>query len=128
MKKKILVVDKDENFVAELGEYLSEQGYEVVTADGQVAAEEVLKNAKVDLVVTALMMEHTDSGFVLCYHIKKQTPEMPIILVTGVRKETGVKLEVETPQAKAWIKADVMLPKPVRSEQLKFEIDKLLAI
>lgn len=128
MKKKILVVDKDENFVAEVSEYLSAQGYEVVAADGQVNAEELLKNTKFDLVVSGLMMEYTDSGFVLCYHIKKQTPDMPVILVTGVRKETGIKLEVETPEAKSWIKADVMLPKPVRSEQLKFEIDKLLAV
>lgn len=127
MKKKILVVDKDDNFVAELNEYLSSQGYDVVTADGQVAAEDVLKDTKVDLVVSGLMLEHCDSGFVLCYHIKKQTPEMPIILVTCVRRETGIKLEVETPEAKSWTKADVMLPKPVRTEQLKREIDRLLA-
>ena len=37
-----------------------------------------------DLAIVDLMMEYKDSGFALCYHIKKKDPSIPVILVTAV--------------------------------------------
>jgi CheY-like chemotaxis protein len=72
------------------------------------------------------MMEHMDGGFALCYHIKKKNGRIPVILISAVTSETGLEFDAATDEERSWVKADVMLTKPVRFEQLKREIDRLL--
>ena len=72
------------------------------------------------------MLEHVDSGFSLCYHIKKNRPELPIIMISAVVTETGFSFDAATEEERSWVRADVFLNKPVRTEQLLYEIDRLL--
>lgn len=39
-------------------------------------------------------------------------------MVTGVTGETGIEFDAATNEERAWIKADELLAKPVRPEQL----------
>ena len=73
------------------------------------------------------MMENLDSGFVLCHQIKRLYPETPVIILTAVKSATGVDLAPKSSGAASWIKADLMLDKPVRPEQLRNEVKRLLA-
>ena len=73
-----------------------------------------------------VMMENPDAGFTLCYHIRKKYPSVPVILVTSVNSETGLDFAMASDEERSWIKADAMLTKPIRFEQLKREIDRLL--
>ena len=43
---------------------------------------------------------------------------MPVILVTAVASETGLDFDAATAEERGWIKADAVLDKPVRFEQL----------
>jgi len=124
--KTILVVDDDLDFLTQHRIHLESIGYKVVTAEGQRQAEELLKTLRPDLAMVDLMMEHVDGGFSLCYHIKKLDPAIPVILVTAVSSETGLEFDATTKEEQSWVKADVMLAKPVRFEQLKREIERLL--
>ena len=72
------------------------------------------------------MMEDPDAGFTLCHHIRKKDPTIPIILVTSVNSETGLDFDMATEEERSWIKADALLAKPIRFEQLKGAIDRLL--
>ena len=72
------------------------------------------------------MMERMDDGFVLCYDIKKKNADIPVIMVTGVSRETGMEFDAATDEERSWLKADVILAKPIRFEQLTREIDRLL--
>jgi CheY-like chemotaxis protein len=76
--------------------------------------------------VVDLMMEHTDGGFALAYRLKKRQPPVPVILVTAVTAETGLEFGAASPAGANWMQADALLPKPVRFEQLRREIDRLL--
>ena len=125
-KKTVLIVDDDEDFLLQQKVYLEKEGFEVLTADSQQQAEEMLEQTCPDLAVVDLMMEHKDAGFVLCNHIKKRYASMPVILVSAVARETGMNFDVDTAEERSWIKADAMFAKPVRFEQLKREIDRLL--
>lgn len=127
MQRTVLVVDDDVDFLAQQQLQLQAAGFNVLTAESQKQAEESLKTAKVDLVIVDLMMEHLDGGFALCYHIKKTNPGIPVILVTAVASETGLEFDAATDEERSWVKADAMLAKPVRFEQLRREIDRLLA-
>lgn len=126
MTKTILVVDDDIDFLQQMELQLKAAGYDVRAAEGQKQAEQLLEQVRPDLAIVDLMMENVDGGFSLCYHIKKRDPSIPVILVTGVTAETGMEFDAATSEERSWVKADAMLAKPVRFEQLKRQIDRLL--
>jgi len=127
-KKKLLLVDDDQDILDQLSLALGAEGYEVVTAQGRQEAEEVLMLGQPDLAIFDLMMEEMDSGFVLCYELKKLYPETPVIMLTAVTAATGLDFHVRGKEARAWLKADALMDKPVRFEQLKEEVRRLLAL
>jgi len=122
----ILVVDDDIDIREQMQFQLEAAGYKVVTAEGQMPAEKILETMTPDLAIVDLMMEHVDGGFALSYHIKKIDPTMPVLLVTGVTSETGFEFDAQTAEERSWIKADALLPKPIRYEQLIGKVRKLL--
>ncbi len=126
-KKKLLLVDDDQDILDQLSLTLTGEGYEVVTAQGRQEAEESLMLGQPDLAIVDLMMEEMDSGLVLCYEIKKLYPETPVIILTAVTAATGLDFHMRDAQARSWVKADALLDKPVRFEQLRAEVERLLA-
>ncbi len=126
MKKTIMVVDDDVDYRFQQRVQLEAAGYAVVEADSGEHAMEVLETVRPDLAVLDLMMEEMDAGFTLCYYIKKKYPEVPIILATAVTRETGLEFDAATSEERSWIKADVLLAKPIRFDQLRREIERLL--
>lgn len=123
--KNILTVDDDHDFLMQLGVILKAGGYSVAQACNRKDAENMLRLNRPDAVIVDLMMEENDDGFALCYMARKLYPDMPIILVTGVTSETGIEFDSATDEERSWIKADVVLAKPVRSEQILGELKKL---
>ena len=73
-----------------------------------------------------MMMENMDSGFVLSHRIKKLYPDTPVIILTSVTADTRIDFDVTTNDDQSWIKANAWIDKPVRSEQLRGEIARLL--
>jgi len=124
--KTVLVVDDDADYLLQQQTHLQAEGYKVLTAETSDEAIDVLERETVDLAVVDLMMEHMDEGFVLCRQIKQMSPDMPVIMVTAVADKTGMQFDATSGDAASWIKADRMLAKPVRPEQLKQEISRLL--
>lgn len=127
-QKNILVVDDDIDMLEQVAMILKAEGYRVIKAQGQKEGEEALLSTIPDLAVLDLMMENMDSGFVLCHHVKRLFPETPVILLTAVKATTGLDFHPQSDDAASWVKADVIMDKPVRPEQLKQEVRRLLKI
>ena len=125
-KKRLLLVDDDLDILEQLSLALAGEGYEVATAQGRQEGEEALMLGRPDLAVIDLMMEEMDSGFVLCHELKKLYPDTPVIILTAVTAATGLDFHAHSDEARAWVKADGLLDKPVRFEQLKEEVRRLL--
>ena len=125
-KQRVLIVDDDADVLLQYRLQLEGAGFEVIEADSAQKAEHLLRGEAVDLAIVDLMMEEMDAGFTLCYAIKKKDPTIPIIIVTGVARETGMEFDTATHEERSWIKADAMLAKPIRGEQLMREIQRLL--
>ncbi len=126
--KTILLVDDDPDFLEQTAIRLKADGFEVVTAEGQARGEALLAaGTAFDLAILDLMMENPDSGFVLGHRVRRARPGTPVLLVTGVTGETGLEFDAATTEERRWVPADAVLPKPVRYEQLKSEVDRLLA-
>jgi CheY-like chemotaxis protein len=126
-RRKILVVDDDTDIIDQLTMLLGSEGYEVIAAGGQQEAEEALMIHRPDLAIVDLILEEQDSGFILCHEIKKLYPGTPVILLTSVKAATGISFATTTAEQQSWVKADRLMDKPARPEQLKTEVRRLLA-
>lgn len=122
----ILIVDDDSDYLFQLQSRIEKYGFKTITAEGQKEAELIIEKTKPDLAILDLMMENEDSGFILCYKIKKRYPDLPIIIATGVAAETGINFDINDENNRKWIKADSFLDKGIKAERLKEEIEKLL--
>lgn len=123
--RRVLLVDDDVDYLAQLNLQFEKMGFDVTTAGNEAEAEAVFEDCAPDLVVLDLMMEKMDGGFGLAQWIKTRNPDMPVIMVTGVTAETGLTFEKSVKGEHDWIKADAVLAKPVRFEQILREMGKL---
>lgn len=127
-KKTILIVDDDLDYLFQLRVAIQDMGFEVITADTQKEAETIIERTKPSLAILDLMMEHQDTGFILCHKIKARYPDVPIIIASAVTAETGMIFDVTSEEEQEWVKADLFLDKGIRKDQLHREINKLLKL
>ena len=125
-KTRILLVDDDEDFLFQHRIQLEHAGYRVTTATTRAEAEATAAEVKPDLAILDLMMEQHDDGFVLSHHLKRQLPGLPVILVTAVTAETGISFSPTSGAEREWVGADALLAKPIRFEQLRREVERLI--
>jgi CheY-like chemotaxis protein len=124
----ILIADDDPDYLYQTVFNLEKAGFRTVAVESQSEAESVLARFRPDLAIFDLMMESDDSGFILCYKIKKKYPDVPVILATAVSHETGLTFSIDSELEKSWIRADLYLEKGIRPEQLEQEVMKLLKL
>lgn len=123
-KLKILLADDDFDYLFQIQTKLEKLGFDVITAETQKEAENIIKITKPDLAIFDLMMENDDSGFILAYRLKSRYPDVPVIIATNVAAETGISFRLQ--EQSDWIKADLYLEKGIQTQQLEENIRKLL--
>lgn len=102
-----------------LAGYLRECGYEVVEADGPTEARRLLDSgAKAHISFIDLDAQGEVDGFALAHWIRKQRPDVKILLTSGVRRaaETAGDLCEHGPH----------LAKPYEHRELEAQIRRLL--
>jgi CheY-like chemotaxis protein len=85
MKKKILVVDDEEDVAKALRVRLKANGYSVVLASDSVQAFTMANKEKPDLIILDIMIPG-GGGFVVAERLKQstETHHIPIIFLTGI--------------------------------------------
>ena len=125
-KKKILVVDDDQDYGDALRIVLENNGYEVNHVlnirDGQKA----LEGEKPNLIILDVMMDRHTDGFDLCYNLKhdKACRTIPIMMVTAVTEKTGFKFSPETDGE--YLEADAYVAKPIPVVELLSRVNKMI--
>ena len=122
----VLVVDDDFDFLEQYRIRLEKLGFTVHMAESQAEGEALVEELDLDLAIFDLMLENPEGGFVLSYKMKKKDPSVPVILVTGVAGETGYTFDASTSEMRGWVRADLVLDKPLRFAQLEKAIDGLM--
>jgi DNA-binding NtrC family response regulator len=85
---KLLIVDDEVSLVESLEMNYKLEGFNVYTANGGFEALEVIKNNKIDFVISDIRMPDGD-GEMLLKELKKNNPEIPVVLLmTGFSKHT----------------------------------------
>ena len=118
--KKILVVDDEPSVTGSLSLILSEAGFEVLTAQSFAESTSILKQTPVDLVITDLRLADA-SGIDLITHVKRNTPDVEVILMTGYG---SLDITIEAIKAGAYY----YLEKPYTPDRLFTLVDRALQL
>jgi len=116
----ILIVDDDKDLAGSQKLLLEDSGYEVEVAYSMEEALSRLQTIKPDLILSDLMMEHFDTGFILGKKVRDLPgyENIPIIIQTGASKKIGFTFDSSLPDTKKWLKVDEIIDKPVTPEYL----------
>ena len=117
MSKTILVVDDQENLRRMLKDYLTEEGFGVLTAEDGQAALHVARQGAPDIVLLDIMMPEMD-GFEFMRAFRKER-DTPIILLTAKLEETDKVVGLE-------LGADDYVTKPFGLRELVARIHAVL--
>ena len=117
LKKKILLVEDDNNFGSILRDYLTLHSYEITLAKNGIEGLEKFKKYNYDLCILDVMMPFKD-GFSLASDIRSINEEVPLIFLTAKSLKEDVIKGFK-------IGADDYLIKPFDSEILLFKIKSI---
>jgi DNA-binding response OmpR family regulator len=87
MSQKVLIVDDDQTLIQFLEDYLSGEGFDVVSADRGQKALRIFFDERPDIVVLDVMMPGMD-GWEVCARIR-ELADTPVILLTAKTSEAG---------------------------------------
>lgn len=118
MEKKVLLIDDDADFVEAMSLLLESKGYSVIVANDGTKGFELAKSEKPGIILLDVMMTGKTEGFELARAMKKDasTNEIPVVLVSGIRKEMNLPFRFEPDAEMLPVKA--FLEKPVKPEVL----------
>lgn len=116
---KILLVEDDKAIVANLTEFLNNEGYIVRSVSGQTAALELLTQEKIDLVLLDVSLAE-GNGFATCKAIKADY-DIPVIFLTASGDEFSTVTGFD-------LGADDYIPKPFRPRELISRIKNVLRL
>ncbi|MEK6545300.1 MAG: response regulator [Nitrospinota bacterium] len=81
-KKRVLVIDDEENIRILYKKELEEEGYEVIAASGSDEAELKMKEAYPDLITLDIKMPETD-GIDFLRKLRKNDKNIPVVICTA---------------------------------------------
>ncbi len=117
-QQSILIVDDEEIARTNMAHILSKDGYDCHSANNGLEALAVLAREDIDLVITDLKMERMD-GIELLQQIKRVSPEIPVVMVTGFATVTSAVDALKKGAAH-------YLGKPVNLDELRKTVREVL--
>jgi len=118
LPKSILIVDDEPSITSALELILSESGFQVLTAHNFAEAAKTLSRVDIDLVITDFCLPDA-TGIDLIIHIKKETPDREVILMTG---HGSLDITIEAIKCGAYY----YLEKPCTPDRLLALVDRAL--
>lgn len=119
-KKKILIIDDEDDFVKALTVRLNSAGYDVISAHDGIEGLNIARNNEPDLILLDLMIPKMN-GYKVARFLKfdESYKQIPIIMLTARAEEEDKKLGKETG-------ADMYITKPFDNVELLKSISELI--
>jgi CheY-like chemotaxis protein len=125
-KKRVLVVDDDDDFRASVIALLEGEGYAVVSAASAKEGLERLKVAQPDLIVLDIIMEDDWAGYAMNQAVKfGQQQHLPILMVSSIQNPPQAAFP--TAGEAAMITPDVYMTKPLDIPAFLANVRRLVA-
>lgn len=115
---KILIIDDDEDFRSYVFDLIKSRGFDAFVAANGKKGVDILEKEKIDIILTDLVM-HEKEGIDTIMDTKKKHPNIKIIAMSGaIYYKTYLKLA-------KMLRADVILPKPFKKQEMFDAIEKV---
>lgn len=119
-KKKILIIDDDEGYVALERLRLEASGFEVISSTDEHEGIRMAVEDKPDVIILDILMP-VMNGYRICHHLRSvEKLDTPIIMITGMGQNDDIE------QAKN-LGADDYIIKPYESKELIEKVTKLVS-
>ncbi len=115
---RILIIDDDDLMLSVLGEILENGGYEVAIANGGERGLELFERLSPTLVITDLIMPHTDGVHVIA-EIRRRSPDVSIIAMSGTPR-------IDTMGEAVQAEANRVIAKPFDQDEILDAVAELL--
>ncbi|MBN1982934.1 MAG: response regulator [Chitinivibrionales bacterium] len=126
MTKKILMIENDADFIEAVSIPLQANNYTVVSAGDGKQGLKMAQTEKPDLILLDVIMKTKTEGIEIARQLKSgdNTKHIPIILLTGIRKEFNLPFGFEADEE--FLPVTQIVEKPVKPEQLLKTIRELI--
>lgn len=127
MAYRVLIIDDDPEFTEAVTNVLDAKGYDVDSAPNGKIGVAKAKEQKPDIILLDVMMTTKSEGFDVAREMHKieKLKNVPVILITGVKKEMNLPFGFEPDED--WLPVKGVLEKPVKPETLLKAIDEVLS-
>jgi CheY-like chemotaxis protein len=116
MKKTILLVDDDPDFLEQNRLLLEANGYAVRTAESGRRCLEAVEAARPDLIILDMVMGARQEGFDVSRELRNSeyTKGIPLVMITSVNDAIPFRIEPD----RTWLPVDALIEKPVDPQLL----------
>lgn len=118
MSGRLLIVDDDDDFRAELQRSLSRRGFDVTTAPNAQEARHKAEEGEIDVVVTDIHMPGGD-GISFCQQLVQTRPDIPVVIITAFGS-------LESAVAALRAGAFDLITKPFSTERITLAIERAI--
>jgi len=124
MKKTILLVDDDPDFLEQNRLLLEANGYAVRTAESGRQCLAAVEACRPDLIILDMVMDSPSDGFNISRELRNSeyTKTIPLLMITSVNDSVPFRIEPDS----TWLPVDALLEKPVDPELLLAVVDRAL--
>jgi DNA-binding response OmpR family regulator len=130
-RKKILMIDDDENLVSVFGLVCTAKGYEFFAAHSAAEGLQKVEQVEPDLIVLDVIMEDFVAGFRVVSALRADAAsplarfsQVPIVMLTSVTSKT--QLDFSDRVGTALLPVDVFVEKPVKPAEMLATIEGVL--
>ena len=123
---QILLVDDDQDLIEMNKTILIQRGHQVTVAYSAAEARQIAKANLPDIAVLDVMMEDKTAGFDLARQLHEMSPTLPLLMLTGIRKEMQLGYSFEPDET--WLPVSKFLEKPINPRILADEAETLLKL
>ena len=124
MAKKVLIIDDDADFREVIVNLVEAKGYAALTAQDGREGFEKAKKEQPNIILLDVMMAHKTEGFDAArdLHTDAATKAIPVVMVTGIRKDMNLPFGFEPNED--WLPTKAVLEKPVKPDVLLKTIEE----
>ncbi len=124
----LLLIDRAER-IAQETKALEDAGYIVISATSIAEGIEMALAQMPSMIVSEVMLDKPDDGFVFAYRLKKNeaTANIPLLLLSSVFQKTGKVFDLNSAESRQWIKAEAYLDRPVTIERLVMRLQEMMS-
>ncbi|KAF0118696.1 MAG: response regulator with CheY-like receiver AAA-type ATPase and DNA-binding domain [bacterium] len=128
VRKRVVVIDDEEDLTTYFSTILEENGFSVKTANNAVDGEKLIRDDPPDLICLDLLMPGKTGVNLFLWLRRREEPlrDVPLIIITGIKEQINVDWKDIVSKSKARV-PDGFIEKPVTPQRLMRVVNNVLS-